>query len=73
MKTAITLGIIACAVTLAAQSANAAGYPNRPVRIIVPLPPGAVDLMARYLCEKFPQALGQPCVVENKPGAGSRP
>lgn len=41
------------------------------MRIIVPFPAGAVDLMARYLCEKFPQFLNQPCVVENKPGAGA--
>lgn len=51
--------------------AGAQSFPGKTIRIVVPFPPGAVDLMARYLCEKFPQSLGQPCVVENKPGAGS--
>jgi len=46
-------------------------YPSKPVRIIAPYSAGgAVDLMARYLCERFPQSLGQPCVVENRTGAG---
>ena len=46
-------------------------YPSKPVRIIAPYSAGgAVDLMARYLCERFPAALGQPCVVENRTGAG---
>ena len=40
------------------------------MRIIAPYAPGgANDLMARYLCERFPQSLGQPCVVENRTGA----
>lgn len=58
------------ALVLAGIEAVAQSYPSKTVRIIVPLPPGAVDLMARYLCEKFPQSLGQPCIVENRPGAG---
>lgn len=41
------------------------------MRIVAPYPPGgAVDLMARYLCERFPQTFGQPCIVENRTGAG---
>jgi len=59
------------ALAFAAAAAVAQSYPSKPVRIIVPLPPGAVDMTARYLCDKFPQSLGQPCIVENKPGAGS--
>ena len=47
------------------------GYPSKPIRIVAPYAPGgAVDLMARYLCERFPGSLGQPCVVENRTGAG---
>jgi tripartite-type tricarboxylate transporter receptor subunit TctC len=52
-------------------SALAQAYPSKTVRIIAPYSAGgAVDLMARYLCERFPAALGQPCVVENRTGAG---
>jgi tripartite-type tricarboxylate transporter receptor subunit TctC len=51
--------------------AAAQTYPSKTVRIIAPYSAGgAVDLMARYLCERFPAALGQPCVVENRTGAG---
>lgn len=52
------------------QAASAQGFPSKPIKIIAPYAAGgAADLMARYLCEKLPQSLGQPCVVENRPGA----
>ena len=55
-----------------ASPALAAGYPDRPVRIIVPFSAGGPsDLTARTLGAKFTDALGQTFVVENKPGAGS--
>jgi tripartite-type tricarboxylate transporter receptor subunit TctC len=63
--------LVALAFAAAPLLAQAQAFPAKTVRIVVPFPPGAVDLMARYLCEKFPQSLGQPCVVENKPGAAS--
>ena len=54
-----------------AQSA-AATYPNRPIKIIVPVTPGAgVDNGARMLAEKLREAWGQPVLVENRPGANT--
>jgi tripartite-type tricarboxylate transporter receptor subunit TctC len=56
---------------LAAHHA-AAQYPTRAVKIVVPATPGgAIDLIARTLAEKLTVSLGQPVVVENKPGASN--
>jgi tripartite-type tricarboxylate transporter receptor subunit TctC len=60
-----------CAALLLAGSALAQSYPNRPVRVIIPWPPGqATDLAARIVADKLSQQLGQPFVADNRPGAG---
>ena len=56
---------------LFATNAVAQEWPNKPIRWIVPFPPGgAMDVMARALAEKSSKSLGQAVVIENKPGAG---
>jgi tripartite-type tricarboxylate transporter receptor subunit TctC len=65
---AASIGFVAGA---CAQSA-VESYPSRPVRFIVPVPPGgAADVMARMIAEHLQAKWGQPFVVENRPGAGS--
>ncbi|WP_289295797.1 tripartite tricarboxylate transporter substrate binding protein [uncultured Reyranella sp.] len=52
-----------------AGSASAQPYPSKPIRVIVPFGPGSgSDILARILAEPLTQALGQPIVIENKPG-----
>lgn len=61
------LAVLAVAIS---GAAFAQGYPNKPVKVIVPWPPGqATDVSARVVAQKLQEALGQSFVVENKPGA----
>ena len=54
-----------------AVHAQTAAYPDKPVRFLVPYPPGGgTDVIARIVQERFQAALGQPIQIENKGGAG---
>jgi tripartite-type tricarboxylate transporter receptor subunit TctC len=63
-----TLLVALSALPLQAQS----NFPNRPIRLVVPFPPGgSTDVAARALGERLGRDLGQPVVIDNKPGAGT--
>ena len=69
--TRIAAGLGLLAATLAPAQAQPTDWPNKPVRWVVPFPPGgAMDAIARILGEKVGKALGQTFVIENRPGAG---
>jgi tripartite-type tricarboxylate transporter receptor subunit TctC len=70
MKYAVIAIAWLCATSIA-EIAHAQGYPNRPLRAIVPVAPGGgTDTTGRLIAAKLGEALGQQIVVENRPGAG---
>jgi tripartite-type tricarboxylate transporter receptor subunit TctC len=61
----------AAALPALSRIARAQAYPSRPVRWIVPAPPGGtLDITARFLGQWLSERLGQPFIIENRPGGG---
>jgi tripartite-type tricarboxylate transporter receptor subunit TctC len=64
------LGALISLAAAPAAFAQAAPWPARPIRLIIPFPPGGpTDLVARVLAERMSRTLGQPLIIENRPGA----
>jgi len=68
LATAILGGVLAFAAQ-GLSTASAQDYPNRPIQITVPWPPGAVDNYIRFMQPQMEKLLGKPLIIENKPGA----
>ena len=65
--------LLGAALTLCASVLHAQAWPAKPIRLIVPSPPGdGSDLMARSVGQRLAEALGQQVIVDNRPGAGGR-
>jgi tripartite-type tricarboxylate transporter receptor subunit TctC len=65
----LTRRLFGLALSLAAVAASAQAWPARPVKVIIPFPPGGtLDTLGRALAQKLGEQMGQPFVVENRPG-----
>ncbi len=68
----LTLAALALSSTLASPASAQDAYPNKPIKVVVPFPAGgATDILTRAITEKLAQRIGQPVIIENRPGAGA--
>lgn len=68
------LALLAATALAPASAQDAANYPNKPIRVIVPFAAGGGnDIFARLVGQKVGDAIGQPLIIENRPAAGGRP
>ena len=71
IRRAMYLGLLAIFSVVVTPLSRAEGFPNKPVRLIVPWPPGgSTDVTLRVLAQTTAKYLGQPIIIENRPGAG---
>ncbi|MGZ8153915.1 MAG: Bug family tripartite tricarboxylate transporter substrate binding protein, partial [Burkholderiales bacterium] len=71
MKWSLSAPVLACALSIAATGAQAQAFPTKPVRVVNPAAPGGnSDVFFRLLQPKMLEALGQPVVMDYRPGAG---
>jgi tripartite-type tricarboxylate transporter receptor subunit TctC len=71
MQSVLRLVLIGVLLTALPSRGDAQHYPDRPIRLIAPFPAGGlVDVLARALGEELSKTLGQPIIIENRPGAG---
>jgi len=64
--------LLACTLVTGASAAFAETYPSKPIQLVIPFPPGgATDVIGRLVGKKLGDKLGQPVVVDNRPGAGT--
>ncbi|MBK7421950.1 MAG: tripartite tricarboxylate transporter substrate binding protein [Propionivibrio sp.] len=71
MKSMLLMRVLALGLTVATFAAEAQTWPSKPLRVIVPIAPGSMaDIAARVVFEQVSTQLGQPIIVENRPGAG---
>src|SRR4029079_13283237 len=67
---AFVVTLLAMLIGITGAPAQTAPYPNRPIKLVVPFPPGGgADLTARPLAHKMHESARQPIVIDNKPGA----
>ncbi|MGA1081140.1 MAG: Bug family tripartite tricarboxylate transporter substrate binding protein [Steroidobacteraceae bacterium] len=71
-RTTFLRSVLAVGLLPVAAGCLAQGYPDKPITLIVPFPPGIVDANARLIASKAAALLGQPIVVKNMAGAGQR-